>query len=66
MYTHILVQVVDSLLQPATLERLQAIRRYVDAKEGQEGEGAEFPPPPTAAELPVPIYGYTRQQALEW
>jgi hypothetical protein len=55
-----LTQVVESLLQPATLDRLQAIRRYVEQPDG------DFPPPPTAAELPVPIYGYTKQQALEW
>lgn len=57
---HDAVQVVDSLLHPATLERLQAIRRYVEQEDGV------FPPAPTTADLPVPIYGYTKQQALEW
>lgn len=53
-------QVVESLLQPATLERLKAIRRYVEQQDG------EFPPAPTAVDVPVPLYGYTRLQALEW
>jgi len=52
--------VVESLLQPATVERLQAIRRYVEQPDG------EFPPAPTAMDLPIPLYGYTRHQALEW
>lgn len=51
---------MESLLQPATLERLKAIRRYVEQQDG------EFPPAPTAADVPVPLYGYTRAQALEW
>lgn len=54
------LQVVESLLHPSTLERLQAIRRYVEQPDG------EFPPAPTTAHLPVPLYGYTKQQALEW
>lgn len=53
-------QVVESLLHPSTRERLQAIRRYVEQPDG------EFPPAPTTAHLPVPLYGYTKQQALEW
>lgn len=60
IYAFVLLQVVESLLQPATVQRLEAIRRYVDKEDG------EFPPAPTAAELPVPVYGYTTQQALEW
>lgn len=56
----IVPQVVESLLQPSTVERLKAIRRFVESQEG------EFPPAPSAADLPVPVYGYTKQQALEW
>jgi hypothetical protein len=52
--------VVESLLQPATIARLRAIRRYV------EQPGGSFPPPPTTDDLPVPLYGYTERQQLEW
>ena len=53
-------QVVESLLDPATVDRLKSVRRYV------EDPNADFPPQPTMSDLPVPLYGYTSEMALEW
>lgn len=59
--TFILVsQVVESLLDPATVDRLKAVRRYVEDPAG------DFPPQPSMSDLPVPLYGYTSEMALEW
>jgi hypothetical protein len=55
--------VVEALLRPETVERLRAVRRYV---ESPTPDGAPFPPPPTPGELPVPLYGYTTESALQW
>lgn len=48
------------MLDPATVDRLKAVRRYVEDPNG------EFPPQPNASDLPIPLYGYTTEMALEW
>ncbi|KAF6257089.1 hypothetical protein COO60DRAFT_39817 [Scenedesmus sp. NREL 46B-D3] len=53
-------RVVESLLDPATVDRLKAVRSYVEQPDGA------FPPPPVASDLAVPLYGYTKEMALEW
>ena len=53
-------QVRDALLHPETLERLQAVRRWVESPNGT------FPPRPSLPELPLPpVYGW-RKPELEW
>jgi len=44
-------QVRDALLDPETVERLQAVRRWV------EQPGAPFPPAPLDKDVPRPSYG---------
>ncbi|WIA18809.1 hypothetical protein OEZ85_003491 [Tetradesmus obliquus] len=53
-------RVVESLLDPATVDRLKAVRAYVEQPDGA------FPPPPLSSDLAVPLYGYTKEMALEW
>lgn len=52
-------RVRDSLLHPETVERIKAIRRYV------EDVNSPFPPAPLDSEVPRPIYGQI-QMDLEW
>ena len=47
-------RVRDALLDPLTVERLKAVRRYVDSVD------AEFPPEPLESEVSGPIYGRVR------
>lgn len=54
---------VEALLSPETVERLRAVRRYV---ESPTPDGAPFPPPPSPGDLPLPLYGYTTESALQW
>jgi hypothetical protein len=44
-------QVVEALLDPATVQRIKAVRQFVEQPDGS------FPPPPLASELPQPLYG---------
>jgi hypothetical protein len=63
-------RVRDALLDPRTLERVRAVRRYVedatadygqgasgDSPEGARRGSAPFPPEPLAEDVPQPVYG---------
>lgn len=63
-------RVRDALLDPRTLERVKAVRRYVedvtadygqgasgDSPEGARRGSAPFPPEPLAEDVPQPVYG---------
>jgi cell division protease FtsH len=63
-------RVRDILLDPRTLERIKAVRRYVedttadygmgasgDSREGASRGSAPFPPEPLAEDVPQPVYG---------
>ena len=45
------MQVRDALLDPLTVERLKAVRQFVEKDDG------EFPPEPLASDISGPIYG---------
>ena len=60
----------DILLDPRTLERIAAVRRYVEDATAEAGSGASgdsasgarqrsapFPPEPLAEDVPQPVYG---------
>ena len=46
----------DALLDPKTVDRLKAVRRYVESMD------AEFPPEPLESDISGPIYGRVRSQ----
>ena len=50
-------RVVDTLLHPETVERLRAVRRFVEAPAATGAGAAPFPPAPDAAAVPGPLYG---------
>lgn len=54
------MQVRDALLDPQTVERLQAVRKYV------ENADAPFPPRPAAANVPQPLYGAVSMDLEFW
>jgi len=43
------------LLDPLTVDRLKAVRKYVESVD------AEFPPEPLESEVSGPMYGYVSQ-----
>ena len=49
----------DALLDPLTVERLKAVRKYVDSMD------AEFPPEPLESDISGPIYGRVRDGNLK-
>jgi cell division protease FtsH len=51
---------VDALLDPETVERLAALRKYVEQPDGA------FPPPPLAKDVPLPIYGISHMGLEAW
>lgn len=50
---------VDALIDPDTLDRIKAVREYVEKPDGA------FPPPPLAQNVPGPIYGAVHMN-LDW
>ena len=48
------MQVRDALLDPLTVERLKAVRQFVEKDDG------EFPTEPLASDISGPIYGQVR------
>jgi len=53
-------RIQEALLDPETVNRLQAVRRWV------EQPGAPFPPPPPAKDIPTPSYGTTADSLDAW
>ncbi len=55
-------QVVDTLLHPETVERLAAVRKFVET----QSLDAPFPPQPDLDAVPGPLYGRVYGNLDEW